>query len=70
VCVCGVCAYELLHKCGGMVFADVCGDIQICNYVCQKDPVNVALFDEAKLYQGACKQRTDQFNTLTNVCGV
>ena len=52
------------------MFADVCGDIQICNYVCQKDPVNVALFDEAKLYQDTSKQRTIELNALMKVCGV
>jgi predicted RNase H-like nuclease (RuvC/YqgF family) len=35
--VCGVCVHELLHellhKCGGIVFADVWGGMQICNCV-------------------------------------
>jgi hypothetical protein len=31
--VCGVCVHELLHKCGGIVFADVWGDLHICNCV-------------------------------------
>jgi hypothetical protein len=31
--VCGVCVHEWLHKCGGIVFADVWGDIQTCNCV-------------------------------------
>ena len=33
--MCGesVCVHELLYKCGGIVFADVCGGIQTCNCV-------------------------------------
>ena len=40
--VCGVCVHELLHellhKCGGIVFADVWGGMQICNCVRMQAP--------------------------------
>ncbi len=38
MCVCGVCVHELLHKCGGIVFADVWGDIQTCTCVRMQAP--------------------------------
>jgi septal ring factor EnvC (AmiA/AmiB activator) len=68
--VCGVCVHELLHKCGGIVFADVWGDLHICNCVRMQAPTaataptvdagdNAELQEQCKTLQGKLKAAND-----------
>ena len=64
--------HELLHTCGGIVFADVWGDIQTCNCVRMQAPTaptavpgaNDALREKHKALEGEYKALDEKYKAL------